>query len=295
MKKLNVLKASNLIPLSLILVTGLFFANCKKDSGGSNTGGGNNSGAMTAKVDGTAWTANTAGASIVNGVMNITGIGGDGSTITMTIQADQEGTYALDFGGQNAGVYMKSGANNSFLSNAHADAGGTVTVTSINSANKTMSGTFSYEGYHPTDMIFINITEGQFTDIPYTTDVGGGSNNSLSADIDGSSWTATAVNGAVALGRLTIVGSDNQGVVSVSVSMPEDVAVGTYDLTFLGDYIGQYNKFSTEFLSSDDGKLNITKHDKSGKKIEGTFNFNASDFNGTLNSAITNGSFVVSY
>jgi hypothetical protein len=71
----------------------------------------------------------------------------------------------------------------------------------------------------------------------------------------------------------------------------------TYDLAGLeSTNYGLYN-YGTDSYESDAGsQVTISKHDKTAKRIEGTFNFNGKTFpNGDKNVTVSEGSFAVTY
>src|SRR5215467_11694057 len=111
-----------------ILAFSLF--SCQKEysfeqPGGGNPGGGNNNvpGDFRAKIDGVQWVAadNTKGATIVAGIISITGISSDNQTINITLAGSALGTYVLDQSSSSVGVYLQNGSPNPFATNANAD------------------------------------------------------------------------------------------------------------------------------------------------------------------------------
>lgn len=253
-----------------------------------------NKGVMTAKVDGKDWIGVTIGASKMNGVLNVTGVAADGSTIVMTLIDKGEGDYNLKDATDGNAAYQVSQGSVGF---GAADSGGTVNVTAINMANKTLSGTFSFTGFSFTDSAFKVITNGQFLDVPYATELASsGNGNTLSADIDGVTFTAFEVTAVQTPGfGFNIVGSDNMGAESIGFRVPDDIDVGTYDLDAFSDYTGQYNASINEFYQAKSGQLVISKHDKSAKIIEGTFNFKGETLLSPDSVNVTNGVFKAKY
>lgn len=299
----------------LLVISLFFFYACEQESAltpnpnytgtiddipnSGNNGGNNptNSGTMTAQVDGSPWTATTKSAQISNGLINVTGIAANGHVITLTLLDEVEGTYDLFSASEGAAAYQTS-TNPTDPSWVSHDSGGTVIVSSINTSNKTISGTFEFVGSRQSDNSVRVISSGQFN-VPYLTELPPQTNgNSLSADIDGTPFTASNVTRMVMSGfGLNIVGSDNQGIKSIGFRVPENISPGTYTLGGVGvsDYMGNYNASASEFYESDSGQLVISKHNLSTKEIEGTFSFTATSFLLPGSIQITNGSFRLTY
>jgi len=252
---------------------------------------------MTADVEGKPWTAQTTSGARMGGVISITGIAADASMITITLIDKGVGTYKLGAAAEgNAAYQIKLGDD---ALSAGEDSTAIVVVTKIDMANKTISGTFSFDTYRYTDSLTKVITNGVFTNVSFITELsGGGNSNTLSADVDGSAFTAPVVNGVLlpGMGTLGITGTDNNASKSIGFQVPDNIAVGTYAFTGLGGtYIGQYNASATDFYQARSGDLVITKHDVSAKLIEGTFNFLAKTTGGADSVTVTNGVFSTTY
>lgn len=190
MKKIHL----SLIMFSVVLLS--IMSSCKKSSDNSATCG---SGLLCATVDGTSYTAspyNTAttggffgvgGTTTYNGsyaqlVPNANTIGGYNLVVVGNNgTASEAATYQLDFTIKelptNGGVYTTTGGSVSFDYDAGSTTNqlhyvsdsthtGTVTITSIDTVNNYITGTFSYTGFNsaitPTTH---TITSGSFTKI----------------------------------------------------------------------------------------------------------------------------------
>lgn len=283
----------------LTLISLLFVFSCGDDDSPDNTDN-TAPGTMTCKVDGTQWTSATATATILNGIMNITGVSSDDQVFTITLDGDSEGSYSLDPSLQNviAHTIDTNGSNPAYVSNQNTvnTNFGVVTVSEIDTDNKTISGTFQTEVHRIIDGEVKIITEGVFEKIPYVESVAPTS-STLSADIDGTTFNATSVTGVIAFGMFTINGSDGTGSKTIALTIPPDIAAGTYNLTSPGfsDYGAQYNADANTFLTADSGTLIITEHNTTSKEIKGTFDFEASDFVGSASASLSNGVFELSY
>lgn len=273
-----------------------FFNSCSKDNNDDPAP----QGSMTAKLDNTDWSASLTGASILNGSMNISGQSASGEILTITITDDQVGTYPLNaVNAPHVAAYSEAPGANAYTSNGADRAGGYVEVTEINEQDSTISGNFEFLTVRTIDDQEINVTEGQFTGIKYTTSIPG-TDNYITCLVDGVSFTPPSVLGFVNSGKLILNGVTTDGSRSIGLNMPENISPGEYSLDAFGEYVGIYNfslsATSTNAFSSDSGKLTITKHDTGGKEIEGTFEFVGVDYSGAnSNVNITAGLFRVKY
>jgi hypothetical protein len=218
----------------------------------------------------------------------------------MTIQESivLNGSYDLGPASSNAAAYSLDGTTPAWTSNANPSSYGTLTVTAMDTVNTRISGTFEFYAWRATDNSFRSITGGVFTDVYYSTSISGTGNNTFTVDINGTAFTPAAINGIVNAGQLSIIATDNQGVKTVSVVMPQSTVAGTYNLgqPFTSNYFGQYNHDATTFTGSTSGTLTVTTHNTSTNLVEGTFSFVSEPLGGgspTFN--LTNGTFSVTY
>ena len=288
----------------LILATCIAFNACQKeitDPNGSNTIPTGPSD-FRAKINGIQWVATLAQASRQNGFLAIGGQGG-GKQIIISLQDSGVHHYTLDQVSLQAGAYTDSSVTViAFTTNSGATAaqsGGSVDVTSIDTANKKVSGTFRFLVYRPIDSTSRTISEGSFTNISYSTTLPPpSSTDTFKVKIDGVDFISAAITGVriPVTNQITLTGSDQTGVKSVSVLVPDNVTPGTYPLTTIGGtYSGLYNKDATTYLASDLGSLTILEHNVSTKRIRGNFNFHATQFLGTAQALLTAGYFAITY
>jgi Family of unknown function (DUF6252) len=275
------------------------------DTTDNNNGGGNNvTGDMRAKIDGAQWVADkTAAAARMNGRIAIAGLSIDGKTVAITLADSGVHQYTLYFDGLNAGAYQDSSLADitAFTSNAGssaAETGGTLNITSIDEANKKISGTFSFKAKRETDETFRNITEGSFTNLTYSTTLPpGNSSDTLRVKIDGVDFTPTLIIGIDIFGNLSVSGSAASGYPTVGITVPSGTLPGTYELEgMFGTYIGQYNISNSQLLAASSGTLEILEHNTTTKRIRANFSFTAAPLLGTGSSAeLTQGYFAVTY
>ncbi len=273
----------------------VFSTSCKKDETTTEEDNPPTS-QMTAKIDGETWTATTTIAQIGNGILNITGLAANGETLTITLIGTEAKTYTLDqLGTEGVAAYIPSGATNSYTTNGNPNAGGTVIITKINLTDSIVSGTFQFVAVETMNIDEKDITEGSFSNIKIVKPQSP-TDSELKVDIDGTTWEAPVVMGLSASGKIILTGSNTTSGKSVMITMPDNAGPGTYDISFFGNYSGQYNASSTQFYTSESGSITITEHDDVSKTVKGTFEFLATDsFGGLPDVSLTNGSFDVSY
>ena len=260
------------------------------------------SGDFRAKIQGIQWVALVSGASRQNGLISLFG-NASGKTIVMTLQDSGVHHYTLDPTTPQAGALTDSSGNIiAFTTNGGATAaqsGGSVDITSIDTANKKMSGTFRFMVYRPIDSASRTITEGSFTNIAYATTLPPpASTDTFRVKIDGVDFIPASIIGlhVTITNQITISGTDQTGVKSVNILIPDNVTPGTYPMTTIGGtYSGLYNKDAATILSSDIGSLTILTHNPTTKRIRGNFNFHATQFIGTAQAILSAGFFAVTY
>jgi len=285
----------------------LGFASCKKETSIENGTGA--SGNFTAVIDGAQWAASSTkeAASILGGVITLTGVSADNREINISIADSVAGTYALNQTSPSLAAYADIDSSNlyAFSTNQGSDtsqAGGTVTVTEIDSIGKTISGSFSFKAFRDIDGRQKIITNGVFTKIPYVTALPAtSSKDTLTASIDNKAWAAVNIQALVTGGQLTIIGATADGTQSLGLLLPANATAGTQALgisnpSYLGEYTLISSAASTGFISTA-GSITITENNTGTSRIKGTFQFTAADPSGTVTTthAITSGVFSVYY
>jgi hypothetical protein len=295
------------LSLCCLAASTLFLFSCQREIDFALNNNNNNvTGDFRAKIDGVQWIANKiSGASRMSGVINLTGVSSDKKLLTITLTDSGVHRYILSDNSMNAAAYIDSTLPNPFAFTTNqgvfpTEAGGEVNITSIDTTNKKMSGTFSFKVFRQLDGLQRTLTEGSFTNISYTTSLPpSNSNDTFRVKINGSSWTPQTVLGVSALGMVTVTATDAMGVKSVGLFMPAMITPGSYTLDFFGgQYIGLYNPDDDPNHSqgSTTGTLTIHQHNTSTRRIRGSFNFHAEALlNPLLFSEISEGYFSVVY
>jgi hypothetical protein len=273
---------------------------CKKDHDNDSSSSVNN-GSISAIVDGVNWNAisTTISATRMNGHTVLSGKAADSTLITITVNQEvAAGSYDLGMTQQGEAVFtvIIQGVINTWASNSGLSTGGTITVTSIDTSAKRMTGTFNFTAYNTMLDSTKTFATGVFTNLKYETSISGTGNNSFSCKIDGVDFNPNLISGSASFGTILISASDNGGLRSVGLNFPDNIAVGTYAMDGSTDAGGGYNPNTSTNLHSVSGSLVISSHNTTTKKIVGSFNFVAEPVSGPPPSNnITNGSFTIYY
>lgn len=290
----------------VVTLIGLGITSCKKEYSIENSSAATN---FTAVINGVQWNAlrSEEGATLSGGMLNITGIASDSEEISITLTDTALGVYSLSPTSTSLAAYgwVDSASTATFSTSQGADSiqsGGIVTLTQINQASGTVSGTFSFTVYRSSDGGQRSITSGVFTNIPYTTNLPASSSptDTLTATINGTAWTGQSIQASSLDDQLTILGSSSNGSQSVAILVPANATAGTYAMTPTGGsptYMGVYDYIASGGSNTADpaisGTITIAQNNTSTSRISGSFSFNTGL--GTANNAITSGYFSVYY
>ena len=144
----------NLLFLCLSVLCAVVITGCGSDDDDNSTGGNSNKGSITAKINGTSWSANNVQATWTSNVLGMGGaqiIGGENQQINISGMVPATGTYQLNpLSGISASYTKGSGSS----VDPHVAMSGTLVVTELSSSGA--KGTFSFQaGPH-------SVTEGSF-------------------------------------------------------------------------------------------------------------------------------------
>jgi hypothetical protein len=206
-------------------------------------------------------------------------------TITPTTYTNASMTYSLE-------IHGNPGYNNS-------DNSGTLTITEIDTVNRTVSGTFSFTGNYSEPAAGLpakELTNGVFTDVPYSdeenfgdefiavvTPTGG---NSMDNDYS-SNLISGLFNNTI---NIQAIGAEDE----IRLAINSSVRQGTYVFT---NSIGSDYKATFEVDDVDypinGGSLTIISNENG--RLKGSFNFEVKDETGAVLYTITSGNFDVEY
>lgn len=266
------------------------------------------SGNFKAKINGMQWIADkAAGASRFGGLINLTGYGKDRKILTITLTDSGVHKYILSDVTINAAALIDSNDANPFAFTTNqgdypTTSGGEVNITAIDTAKKTISGTFAFKLFRDDDSAKKAVTEGSFTNLVYATSLPPSSAlDTFKVKIDGTSWTPYSVTGIAVpiFNQIAVNATDATGGKTVGLAFPNTITPGSYTFDFYGaTYMGQYNPDTNPMHSKAgmSGTLTILEHNTTTRRIRGNFNFRAEELSTPANFAnISEGYFSVKY
>lgn len=287
----------------LTLILSAFVACTKEMSKEGNNSTGPGVGDFYATIGGKLWNADSLQQVLVssNGIA-INGISKTGDQISILLPDFKAGTYTLGAQSSNYALYanLLIPSANVYVSNAGA-AGGTVTVSSIDTVNRVISGSFQFTLTNPADNSTETVAKGVFDYVPYTSGIvgvvppPGASKDTMEVTVDANKFFASDVEISDSAGEMLVAGFS--GTRDVGLFFPSNITAGTYNLDFnTGLYIGVYNPdASITLLSQSGGTITIISNNTITRRISGTFNFVASPVGSGPTANLTQGYFVANY
>jgi hypothetical protein len=257
-----------------------------------------------ATIAGNIWNADSLQLVLIssNGV-SINGLSKAGDQISILLPDFKVGMYTLGAQSSSYALYanlLNTNAN-VYVSNA-GTAGGTVSISSIDTVNHLVSGSFQFTLTNPANNTTETVAKGVFDYIPYTEGIVGGvtpppgaSKDTLEVTVDGNKFFASDVEVSDSAGQMLIAGFS--GTQDVGLFFPSDITAGTYNLDFnAGMYIGVYNPDpSVTLLSQSDGIITIISNNTTTRRISGSFNFVATPVGSGPTANLSHGYFAVNY
>lgn len=270
-------------------------------------------GQLRVDIDGQTFVATNVQANLSTAALSITGLrSGNNDFVQITLPAplNQIGTHTwADATANNVilGLNYSNSASQGFISAPitgdfaafpeYTDTA-KVIITSIDTQNKTISGTFEFTGARINaagSLTMKSFTNGSFTNIAYAGGSTTPTNNSFFAKMYDVPFNPSTILATSAAGKILVTGTTtNMG--TITLLFPATVAAGTYPLSNVGDYVGVFLAGSqpSGVFSAETGIITILAHDTATKKVKATFNFvGRSPANETT--PITEGAFDVTY
>lgn len=307
-----------------LILTSFTFTSCENepidsainlDDFGGGGGGGTTTGTFKVDYDGQTFVATVTQAIVNNDYIAITGLkSATGEFFQITIPNGTVGTYTwADFDGTSnllglayapgngANGYIGASDQTGEFANllTYTDTA-EVNIISINSSSHKITGTFKFTGarFGGTSGNTVEtkvFTNGQFN-LTYTENNTSPSNNSFFAKLNGLTFNPTNIDGIKNGGNISLIGRRGS-VENIGLFVPDNIAPGTYDISFGGIYTGTYvlNNTGEGVYGGDPGSITITTHDIANKRIVGTFNFEGTSFFNTTVFNVTEGTFDITY
>ncbi len=289
--------------LFLFLVLFSFVACTKEISNEGNNGTSKGAGDFYATIGGKLWNADSLQMVLVSSDgVSINGISKTGDQISILLPTFKTGIYTLGAQSSSYALYanlLNSNAN-VYVSNA-GSAGGTVTISSIDTVNRVVSGSFEFTLTNPADNTTETVAKGVFDYVPYAAGtVGvvpppGAAKDTVQVTVDGNKFFASDVEITDSAGQMLVAGFS--GTQDVGLFFPSDITAGTYNLDFTtGLYIGVYNPDpSVTLLSQSNGTITILSNNTTTRRISGTFNFVGTPVGSGPTATLTQGYFAANY
>jgi hypothetical protein len=302
------MKKINFITYFVLLFSVFTFTSCDNEPidpaiviGGENPGENpGTTGVFKADFDGQTFTTNTTMAYISGGSIIMNAVKTNGESFSMILDGTTPGTYPAN---PNLIGYSPAGSEYAFIGTHPTDENantGSIIVTSVNTTNNTISGTFSFTGYwsdYDDDSVAPKqFTNGVFTDIPYTSTNPTG--DTFDATLNGNVFNDTDI----LVAEISISGQDfisvaaeNLNEDSITVSVRDNLTAGTYAITGnVGTDLVQVNFApATEDFGTPASSGSVTITEKTATRIKGTFNGTVNIGDDTF--TITGGAFDVEY
>jgi hypothetical protein len=257
-------------------------------------------GVFKVDIDGATYTAATTIVYITGGSIQLSAIRANGDSFGMLLSGTTAGTYAAN---DNVVAFTPSGSEYGYWGyNPDDDTAdtGSVIITSIDTVNHTITGTFSFTGYWSDDTV-TNIppkqfTNGIFTNLPYVSNSPTG--DMFVAKVNGTDFNQNdllAITTDFGGTEFISIGAANAADNSLTVSVKSSLGPGTYSIT--GNVATDPVQISYALSSDDFGTIanagTVTITEKTATRVKGTFSgvvvINAVTYN------ITAGSFDVEY
>jgi hypothetical protein len=252
----------------------------------------------------------------------IAGQTADGESIAIQVANGGIGGFDLTQGGAsiNVAVYIASGDPIPYTTDVNLDGSGTLNLTLFDTDAQLVSGSFSFTAVRPLlddngDIMVddagnilsetIEITNGSFTEIPFTIEVGTGMpSDNFGCDINSNNFNIVELSVTKVLIAevpvIKIVATSNTGA-TVRLDIPEALGEGMFNMVQISDgteLIGIYKAGPSEVsLSSNPGTITITTLNTETGELVASFEFSATDpsnMNPTI-VEITNGFITVDY
>ncbi|RAK20612.1 hypothetical protein B0I03_10731 [Flavobacterium aquaticum] len=285
----------------------IILTSCSSDSSSEEN---SLTGSITATIDGQNWRSNIAIAAVqsvnfdeINGsVLQIMGTASNASSLAINIPLQNLSVGTYTYNGFDAEGNLSYNTMDDLYSSDETDGTFTLTISSYNISNGTISGTFSGTLIGFDTATEVSVTNGTFSNITVISQQLY-SNGSMSLKLNSGSvfnmdtdnsdgkylmiQQVSEANKIVVYGYNTNLGAD-YGIYSIMI--PENATVGSHTIDG-NNYDAGFNNNSNIDYTTTGGTINITSH--SGNTIVGTFNFTATGNSQTM--TISQGNFSITY
>lgn len=196
-----------------MLIISLFIGySCTLDEGGSTGPEGAKpvTEGIEARVDSAPWKAFNYSAYLCGKQITLMGLDSTNGTITITLNDTVSGkTYDLNTTSSHWATFTPNNSADLYTTYAHPLAGGMVFLSAFNKDSMTISGSFIFYAYNPRTKKTITISEGDFSNISFTSETL--PTSGIRAYVEGKLWTTTTVQGTLNDENMTIQGENAKG------------------------------------------------------------------------------------
>ncbi len=239
--------------------------------------------ALQANIDNSFYKSNDARASLNDdGSLTIQGFT-DEQSLTLHLTRLAEGNFSITEGRANYAIFEDFGGN---IYSTRPDGEGLVTLSEVNEANKTLTGTFYFNAFLPgIDTIYVS--KGTLHNVPYSSvEIGDPSAaGTFSAKVDNNPFIPITISSRNTGNTIITTGSTANA--SIVISVTANVEPGEYSLP-RGGFGAKYQGANGPEPTAG-GMITILEHNVAEKSIKGTFSFI------TNRTEITEGQFSVVY
>ncbi|MDN3722779.1 DUF6252 family protein [Aequorivita sp. SDUM287046] len=239
--------------------------------------------ALQANVDNNLYRSNDARAALnEDGSLTIQGFT-DEESMTLHVSRLSEGNFTIAEGLPNFAIFEDVGGS---IYTTRPNGEGVITISEVNEANKTLSGTFRFNAFLPgIDTIYVS--KGALHNVSYTGgEITDPTNAGLfTAKVDGNPFLPIIVTSRNT--GNTIITSGSTANASIVISVTANVEPGEYSLP-RGGFAAKFQGVNGPEPTAS-GIVKIIEHDTSEMRIKGTFSFI------TNRTEITEGQFDVAY
>lgn len=287
----------------VLIFTAFNFTSCDNEPLDSaidpNEGGETEEALFKADFDGQTFSTTTTMAYISGGSIIIGAYRSNGENFSMILDGTVAGTYPAN---DNLITYTPPGSEYGFIGSHPTDENadtGSVIITSINTTDRTISGTFTFTGYWSDESTTVapkTFSNGVFTNIPYTTTNPTG--DTFDATLNSLPFNDTDIlTSEISVGGQDFisVAAENNAGQSITVSMRSNLTAGTYTITgnIATDVVQVNFKPESASFGTPATTGSVTIIEKTATRIKGTFT--GTVVIGAVTYQITNGAFDVEY
>jgi hypothetical protein len=244
---------------------------------------------MSAEIDSNLWIGTVTSAAIWPNRILIQGIADDQSIISLQINGTRAGNYIIASGNNSAATYSRNNSltitgiytTNYMLGKDNGD----VTITSMDTINKLISGTFSFIGAN-SKFGTKKVENGSFSNIYYSEigDTAATTMPKMSFKIDSKNIPVSLTSKRTLKNNtnyIEVVGS-RMGYPVLVIDIPEQLKAGHYTIpgnNILVSYFYNYN-YRDPYLATD-GEINLLQNDNKKSLMIGKFDFKVTNSKGS--------------